>query len=206
MSSGLLARKASFFKGLHYKSCLFYSFLTFLKLGKDYDLRYKIASRYIKPGDFVLDVCAGPGRLVLFLPLLCKYTGIEASADFRSVLFQKGLACQTADLHDGLGQVDLYYDVIVMIISLCHFRQTSMDSLLESFKKIGKRVVIIEDVLPVKRDKGSFIQRAMDYFCSTDYYLPMELFTAEEFEAVMSKHSYSCQREGRRYMVACYEP
>lgn len=193
-----------FLRGLHYRNHLVYSFLTFLKLGRDYDLRYRIASRYINNGDSVLDVCAGTGRLVLFLPPGCLYTGIEASADFANMLAAKKLAYQKMDLHKELPCVSSRYDVILMIISLCHFRRTSLGILLETFKTIGKKVVIVEDVLLKRRDKNSFLQKAMDFLCGTDYYLPTELFTSDEFRGVMKKYGYRLLGQENRYVVACY--
>ncbi len=194
-----------YLKGIHYRNAFIYSLLTFLKLGRDFSLRYKIASEYIKPGDFVLDVCAGVGRLADFLPQDCKYLAIEASPEFAAILSRRGLDCKKVDLHTGTMPAGLRTDVAVLIISLCHFRQTSLDILLESFKKISRKVVIVEDVLLKKRGKNSLLQKAMNYFCSTAYFLPMELFTITEFEQAMRKHSYACQKYNARYWVGCYE-
>ncbi|MFH1692596.1 MAG: class I SAM-dependent methyltransferase [Candidatus Omnitrophota bacterium] len=191
-------------EGVNYRNAFAYSLLSRLKLGRDSMLRYKIASEYIKPGDFVMDVCAGVGELVAFLPQDCRYLGIEASPEFVATLLHKGLNCKKIDLHESFNIGNTTADIIVMIISLYHFRNTTLECLLEAFKKFSKKVVIVEDVLIKKRAKASLRQRAINYLCSTDYYLPVELFTAAEFEQVMQRHSYSFQKYNERYWVGCY--
>lgn len=193
-------------KGIHYRSLAVYSFLTMLKLGMDYHLRYRIARRYINPGDYIVDVCAGSGQFSKFLLEGCDYLAIEASPDFIKSLSSKELKYKLLNVHEGLKIQDLQFDVVVMIISLCHFKNTSLHILLEDFKKIGKKVVIVEDVLLKERRKDSLIQRVMNYFCSTDYFVPMELFTRQEFCRAMQAHGYLCQSYGRRYIVGYYEP
>lgn len=199
--------KKSFFslKGIHYRSLVVYSFLTLLKLGMDYHLRYRIARRYIKPGDHIIDVCAGSGQFSRFLLEGCDYLAIEASSEFIKSLSAKGLKYKLFNVHEGLKIKDLKVDVIVMLISLCHFKKTSLHVLLEDFKKLGKKVVIVEDVLLKERRNGSLIQSVMNYLCSTNYFMPMELFTLQEFCRVMQSHGYLCQAYGRRYIVGYYE-
>lgn len=199
-------KKLSFsLKGIHYGSLAVYSFLTMLKLGTDYHARYRIACRHVKPGDYVIDVCAGAGQFSRFLPQGCDYLAIEASPGFIKHLSAKGLKNKPLNVHGGLKIRDLKADVVVMLISLCHFKETSLHVLLEDFKKLGKRVVIVEDVLLKERRKESLIQSVMNYLCSTDYFVPMELFTRQEFCRVMRGHGYSCQARGRRYIVGYYE-
>jgi SAM-dependent methyltransferase len=193
------------FMGAHYRSEFLYNAITLLKLGWKYDLRYQIAARYIKSGESVVDVCSGSGRLKDFIPKDCSYTAIEASPEFLSILKKKGINSGQWDLHAGWLPSASVFDVIVMVISFYHFRETSASRLLESFKKAAKRVVIVEDVLRCPRGKGSMIQRAMNYLCRTDYYVPVaSWYTRPEFEQLMRGHGYQCEAVASRYMVGSY--
>lgn len=191
-------------KGIHYRNIHVYNFLTWLKLRSEYNLRYKIARSYINAGESVLDVCSGPGKLKEFIPLGCEYMAMEASPQFISNLLKQGIKTSSFNLHQGLPADNLKVDVVVMLISLCQFRQTSLNRLLEDFKRIGKRIVIIEDVLSRRRSMKNFIQRIMNFLCGQDYFIPMELFTVDEFKKTMQAHRYEYRPYNQRYHVGCY--
>lgn len=193
-----------FLRGLHYRSEFFYTALTLLKLGWKYHLRYRIARQYIKPADSIVDVCSGPGNLKDFVSKECIYTAIEASPEFISILQKKGIKHISWNLHAGWPESILAPDIIVMVISLCQFRKTSADFLLESFKKVSSRVVIVEDVLPRPRKEESLLQQAINYLCATDYYVPVTWYTRLEFAELMRSHGYQCQEASGRYLVGLY--
>lgn len=192
------------FKGINYRSPLAYNSLTFLKLLSDYDLRFKIARQYIHEGDSLLDVCAGDGRLQQFLPKGCSYFGIDASQEFTRRLSQKGLGYSRQDLHGGLSSGRSVHAVVVMIISLCHFRYTSADALLESFKSTGRKVVIVEDVLENRDMNRSLKRRLMNYLCRVDYCESLELYTHHEFAQILEKHDYKVTQYDQRYSVGTF--
>jgi hypothetical protein len=176
-----------------------------LKLGSSHSLRYQIAARYIKPGEFVADVCSGAGRFKDFIPESCSYTAVEASPEFLAILKKKRLNSAKWDLHAGWLPSVPVCDVLVMIISLCQFRETSAARLLESLKKAAKRIVIVEDVLREPRKKGSLIQRVMNYLCETDYYRSVvSWYTRSEFERLMQGHGFQCENVSGRYSVGLY--
>jgi hypothetical protein len=191
-------------KGAHYRSELFYNILTLLKLGCKYHSRHHIARHYIKPADSVVDVCSGSGRLKDFISKECTYTAIEASPKFISILQRKGINHIAWNLHAGWPKSILVSDIIVMVISLCQFRKTSVDLLLESFKKAASRVVIVEDVLKHPRKEESLLQQTINYLCATDYYVPVAWYTRSEFRDLMRSHGYQCIEESSRYMVGLY--
>ncbi|MEI7751263.1 MAG: class I SAM-dependent methyltransferase [Candidatus Omnitrophota bacterium] len=192
-------------KGAHYRSEFLYSALALLKLGKEYDLRFKIAARYIGPEESVIDVCSGPGDLRNFIPGDCTYTAMDASLEFLSLLKKKNVETIVCDLNAGWPPSVPGSDVITMVIALSQFRNTTADILLESFKEAAKRVVIVEDVLPRPQKEGSLIQRAMNYLCGTDYYVPVSSwYTCSEFQRLMRDHGYQCETVSSRYMVGLY--
>ncbi len=193
------------FKGLHYRSRLFYNTCDFLKLGTNRNLRYKIAARYINSKQSVVDVCAGTGTLKKFLLKDCSYEAIEASTEFLKVLELKGIKCQCLNLHQELSPGKYWGDVIVMIISLSQFRKTSVDKLLEYFKGAAGRVVIIEEVLSSPRLEKSFYQGMVNHLCANEYYIPVVWYTSGEFEEVMKAHGYRCERVTERYRVGIYD-
>ena len=199
-----MGKNTFFIKGILYRNPLIYNLLAKIKLRRDSSIRYEIAAKYIKAGDSVLDVCAGMGELKNFLPESCKYICLEASPEFLSQLSQKNIQYKSINLHEGINTEDFQVDAVVMIISLYQFRNTSMHNLLEDFKKIAKKVVIVEEVLVKKRGKDSFVQKTINYLCATDYYLPIELFSFDEFEEVMQKHNYRREKYRKRYIVGYY--
>lgn len=196
--------KIALARGIHYRSPIIYQFFTALKLRRHSRQRYHIAARYIRDGESVLDVCAGFGEFKGFLPASCTYQAIEASPSFNGRLFQKAIACQAMNLHEGIDTEISSVDVITMIISLCQFKETSAGRLLDDFKKMARRVVIVEDVLPESRKTPWLIEKVRDYLCATEYYRPMRLFSAGEFEAMMRRHGYQCHQYNERYWVGSY--
>lgn len=199
-----MSKKITFPKGILYSHPFIYNFLTKIKLKNNYHLRYKIATQYIQPGNSVLDVCAGQGGLKNFLPKDCDYICIEAGSEFISELFKKKIKHFSINLHEGINIRDLQVDVIVMIVSLYQFRNTSIHNLLEDFKKITKKAVIVEEVLLNKRSNNCICQKILNYLCASDYYIPTELFSIDEFEQVMHEHNYKCKRHSERYVVGYY--
>ena len=192
-------------KGIHYTNSCAYKLQTFCKLRSQYCKRFEIASNYINEGEEVLDICAGTGELRKFLPRKCKYNAVEASTSFASLMARDCIDCSIIDLHEGIGSFKRKADVVVMIISLCQFRNTSVDSLLEDLKRIARRVVIVEDVIPKKTNMRGFIDKAMNYFCATDFYRPTELLTRTEFESLMRDHGYEHIQNDKRYAIGLYE-
>ncbi len=194
-------------RGIHYRNCFIYELFTFLKLGIRCHLRYNIAAQYIVSGESVLDVCAGTGRFCGYLPRGCNYFTIEASDGFIPMLSKRSKKNIKINLHEGI-EIGRFFrvDVVVMLISLCQFRDTSMNQLLEGFKRIAqKKVVIIEDVLASKDEHRSLKRKIMNYLCAEDYFLPLRLFSFEEFRAVMLRHNYICKRYNTRYAIGYYE-
>ena len=139
-----------------------------------------------------------------YLANSCDYMAVEASLEFASILSKRKIKYFQLNLHEGLNIVLKKVDVITMIISLCQFRDTSMHDLLECFKRMANKVIILEDVLVKPRDKNSFLQRTMNYLCSTDYYQPITLLTADEFKRIMAEHNYTCRKHSDRYLVGYY--
>ena len=190
-------------RGIHYQSPPIYEFFTLLKLRRDYRLRYQIAAQFIKPGESVLDVCAGYGEFRKFIPRSCDYQALEASLAFNKELARKKIPYQRKNLHEGLDTQVPAVDVAVMLISLCQFQNTTLHPLLEDFKKIARKVIIVEDV---QNKTPRFVEKFRDYLCATEYYLPMKLFSADQFEAAMKQHGYRCQKYNERYWVGYFEP
>lgn len=192
-------------KGIHYRNPKVYNLLTFLKLRNDYNLRFRIASRYVRAKETVLDICAGTGRLMDFLPEGCRYVSLDFSPGFLSILSYKSKFFLNMDLHKGLEMGDFQADSVVMIISLYHFRHTSLHKILEDLKKMGKKVIIIEEVCNKAKRFINF-PRFTDYLCAIEKYLPAQLFREEEFRDVALKHGYRYQRYDKRYCLALYPP
>jgi len=193
------------FKGYHYRSAWFYNVADLFKRGAAYNARFRIAARHVRPGDAVLDVCSGTGRFRGFIPADCPYTAVEASPEFCRVLGKKRIGRIMTDLHQGLPADVPRHDVAVMIISLVQFRKTSAGRLLEAFKKASGRVVIVEEVLPCPRPEYSWFQKVVNYLCATDYYVPVSWYARGDFEELMRRHGYRCERTGGHYMVGYYE-
>jgi hypothetical protein len=195
----------NFFKGCHYRSEWLYNILDLFKRGAGYNARFHIAARHVVAGDAVLDVCSGTGRFREFISPACHYTAVDASPEFCRALEKKNVSRIICDLHQGIPADVPGCDVIVMIISLVQFRKTSAGRLLEDFKKIAGRVVIVEEILPCPRPEHSWFQKVVNYLCATDYYVPVAWYTRQDFEELMRRHGYRCERIGEHYMVGCYE-
>jgi hypothetical protein len=119
-------------------------------------------------------------------------------------LAAKNIPFYSQNLHQGLRDIPKF-EVITMVISLCQFRNTSLHQLLEDFKKIAEKIVIVEDVLPDGKRTPPIVERFRDHLCATDYYLPMQLFTAKDFQSLMDQHGYECYAYNDRYWVGRYE-
>jgi cyclopropane fatty-acyl-phospholipid synthase-like methyltransferase len=193
------------FRGVHYKNWTIYKLITLLKLRGEYNYRYKLASKYIKNGETVLDICAGGGDLKKYLPKQCDYTTIEKSDNFSKILAKKNIENMKINLHEDFTFVYKKYDVVIMLISLCHFRNTSVSMLLEKFKLMGDRVIIIEEVLRKKRESTSCVYQIINYLCATEYYMPIDLFTDEEFKKVIELNDYEYIKSTDRYRIGLYQ-
>lgn len=191
-------------KGQYYQNPYIYNFLTFLKLWKDCSLRFEIARANVEEGQSVLDVCGGTGRLREFLPSGCSYACVDASSGFGPALLKQGIKYIQTDLHNGVDIKRLKSDVVIMVVSLYQFRHTSMHDLLESFKDIAKKVVIVEDVLPQGKVEKTLKKKIINYLCAVEYFQPLELFSAQEFKDVMRAHGYVCQEHGPCYVSGCF--
>lgn len=192
-------------KGIHYNSSALYRFCTWAKLGSNYNQRYLLAAQQIPTGSKVLDICAGTGELQRFLPESCQYTALEASQRFCRLLEGKGIRTICCNLHNGWPDLDGHasFDVAVMIISLAQFRKTTASHLLEYLKKKCHKVVVVEDILSARREK-SLYQRAVNYLCATDYYVPVSWYTAQEFSQLMVRHGYQCKQATDRYWIGTH--
>ena len=199
-----MGKRIGFIKGIRYRNAFVYNFLMLLKYRNNQNLRYKIVAEYIKPGDSVIDFCSGDGGLKKLLPYGCSYAGIEASPEFAAVLSKKNIKCHMVNLHNGLSISNLESDICVMLISLCQFRSTSVDSLLDSLKTVARRVVILEKVAKKKVSEESFIYRMNHYLCATDYYIMVQEFTTEEFKKIMERHGYKSKEYPGGYVTGCY--
>ena len=195
----------TFARGSHYQNSFVYNFFTFLKLRQEYQLRYQIAAQHIRPGESVLDICAGFGEFKDFLPSLCTYQVIEASLAFNRQLARRDIPYDWQNLHAGMNTRIPSVDVITMIISLCQFQKTTCHRLLEDFKKVAKKIIIVEDVLPGQKKTPVLVEKVRDHLCATDYYIPMQLFSADQFRSVMKEHGYDCRQVNARYWVGHYK-
>lgn len=208
-------------KGLLYNNVLFYELITKIKLGGKSNLRYQIVSKYVEPNDSVLDVCAGTGEFKKYIPKNCEYYAVERSENFSQYLQKKNITNFFINLHDGL-KIDRKFDTIVMIISLYSFKNTNIDNLITSLKKIAnKRVVILEEVFITPPEPSEFnlnvrkfryislIQKigalVTNYLCCTSYFKNTSLFHRNEFLELIKKHQFKCQEYQNLYTVALYE-
>ncbi len=193
------------FKGIRCRSWFIYNLLLFLRFGFNHDLRYKIAAEYVRPGESVLDVCSGAGDFKKFLPEDCPYACIDASPQFTAILSKKKINFHRMNLHKGIDSSIIRSDVCVTIGALCQFKTTSMDSLLEDFKEIARRVVVVEHIPKKTAVEGTLAYKANNYLIATDFTVNDREFSAEEFSRIMLKHGYRVRRCKGDYMVGCYE-
>jgi len=181
-----------------------YHLLTRLKLRGCYRLRYEIACKYVKYGDSVLDVCAAAGEFKNYLPNNCKYECIECSQGFISKLESKKIAYKKINLHEGINCVRIKSDILVMITSLCQFKETSAHGLLEEFKNIADKIVIVEDVLGNMWHEGGIVQRVIKHLHETEFYSQKSVYSAAEYEKILGDHGYEYIKYDNRYAVGYY--
>ena len=194
----------TFLKGIHYSNRLFYNGTTWCMLGRDYYQRFHLAAQYIQSGDVVLDVCAGFGQLRNFLPEAGTYKAIEGNTSCIKHLQDARLDCVHVNLHKGVDLTNCSIDVIVMIISLYQFRNTSVELLLDTFKKHAKQIIIIEDAYSSLLRYCKPMQRLKHYLCACPEYSPASLFTHDEFIALMKTHQYTAIHSSKRYLCGLY--
>lgn len=192
-----------YFKGLLYKSEIVYTLAALYKFGFKQHERFNLAVQNIEPGESVLELCPAYGKLIHYLPENCSYRCIDASPHFIKALKARKINCLNMDLRKGLDHVEKV-DVIVIIDSLCHFRETSVDCLLENFKSIAKKIIIIECLERKDRSRGTLMRRLVYYLTAMSYYLPVDMFYYSEFESLLDKHNYQCRRYNDVFAVGLY--
>lgn len=198
--------KKTIFAGILYRSNLLYAFQTFLKLRSKKSLRFQIAAQYISPGESVLDVASGGGWLRDYIPASCSYTCIEVGDAFIQSLTRRNVKFLKMDLHQGMGELKTKFDTVVMIISLYQFRHTSLEQLLDQFKEIANKVVIVEEVSLLENNGLTVKDIVLNYLCQTEYFMPTKILSAHEFRTICEEHGYVVKIDSRRnsYMVATY--
>jgi len=206
----------TFLKGLHYNNILIYNLITKLKFKGFEKLRFDIAKNLIRDGESVLDICSGPGELRKFLPETCTYAAVEMSPKFINHLQKNNIQTFSINLHDEFN-LDYEVDTIIMIYSLYQFKNTSARNLLNEFKRVAtKKVIIVEEILeekneaiPSKYSSLYIAQRigmvARDYLCSLDFYRPTNLFGEDEFKKLMSASEYQITSLSNMCTVAVYD-
>ena len=207
----------TFLKGLHYNNILIYNLITKLKFKGFEKLRFDIAKNLIRDGESVLDICSGPGELRKFLPETCTYAAVEMSPKFIDHLQKNNVQTFSINLHDDEFNLDYEVDTIIMIYSLYQFKNTSARNLLNEFKRVAtKKVIIVEEILeeknegiPSKYSSLYIAQRigmvARDYLCSLDFYKPTNLFGEDEFKKLMSDGGYQITSLSNMCTVAVYD-
>jgi ubiquinone/menaquinone biosynthesis C-methylase UbiE len=207
----------TFLKGAHYNNLLIYNLITKLKYGGSEKLRFEIAKNLIMGGESVLDICAGTGELSNFLPESCQYTAVEMSPKFTAHLKKNNIKTFNINLHNDEFNLDDEVDTIIMIYSLYQFKETSALKLLDKFKRLArKKVIIIEEILEKKNEAISnensslYIAQRIgmvlrDYLCSLDYYKPMSLYEEDAFTKLMSDSGYKITSFSNICTVAVYD-
>jgi len=195
----------NWFRGVRYRNWFVYNFLLFLRFGVHYNLRYKIAAEYVGSENSVLDVCSGAGDLRKFLPENCVYACVDASPQFAAILSKKNIHCYKINLHKGINGHTPQFDVLAMVGGMCQFRMTSMDMLLEDFKKIARKIVVLEHVAPKEVKEGSLWHKLNNYLIANDYTVPDREFSEKEFNEIMSSHGYRVRSCDAGYRVGYYD-
>jgi len=163
-----------------------------------------MAAEFIKPDEFIIDICGATGSFKRFLPAGCDYFCLDASEGLTRNLSNKGIKYQNCNITNELPFLHKTFDVAVMIISLCHFRGLTLDRLLENLKSTARRIVIVEEILEKKRRPNSIIQKTINFLSETEYYRPIGLFTKLEFSTIMRMHGYQCISRGKRYKIGLF--
>lgn len=207
------------FKGILYSNVFFYNFITKIKLGKNENLRFLLAANYIDRNQSILDYCAGIGRMKDFLPENCYYSTLEMSDRFSAYLESKGIPNYKMNPLEKMPVPEKSFDIVIMIISLSHFRHNRIDDLLVQMKKIArKKVIIVEEVIYKYRDihkttafslRTQIINRIgrlfINFLTSKPYTTPAQQFSPEELEAILEHHSLKIFREKNNYIVGIWE-
>jgi hypothetical protein len=192
-------------RGIHYQSRFSYALLDFLKSPIHGNLRFNIIKNIGGNAKSCLDVAGGPGDLANFLPKQCQYTCIDASTGFLSNFSEDGLTAPIKfDLHEGLPNLSKEYDLVTMVISLYQFRSTSASLLLDQFKTVGKKVIIIEEVRELKAQGFSLREKVMNYLCASDFYKYTSLFSYQSFKALAEQHGYFVYAKNKHLSIALY--
>lgn len=202
--NSLMALKKSVSEGILYRNAFLYMLVTLFKLGSKKNLRFQIAAQYISAGESVLDVASGGGWLRDYIPASCSYTCIEMGDAFTKSLAKRNVSFMKMNLHQGIDGLKTKFDTAVMIISLYQFRHTSIDQLLEQFKEVANKVVIVEEVSALENNELTIKDKALNYLCKTEYFMPTKILSAHEFRAICEKHGYEVKIDSRKnsYMIA----
>jgi len=113
--------------------------------------RYSGVSRFIKPGETVLDVGGGPGVISLFIKN--PITVLDINKEELKIAEISGANILEVDFNNN-NLKDSSYDVVVSVSALEHIKQNKRENYLKELKRIAKkRIIIFTPIGSLKYDK-----------------------------------------------------
>jgi demethylmenaquinone methyltransferase/2-methoxy-6-polyprenyl-1,4-benzoquinol methylase len=130
--------------------------MRFITLGRVDMIKEDIVSRWIKPGQRVLEIGCGTGSLAAMINKKgARVTGIDISEDMLEIA--RGNAPMARFIHMTAVEIDRFrgsgFDCIVATLSLSELTEDEIDIVLEESAKILKdkgRLIIADEVVPEK--------------------------------------------------------
>jgi len=120
--------------------------------GRHHRARYAAVADLVPPGADVLELCCGPGTLYrrFLAGKVGRYTGLDYSPRFVSLLRRRGVDARLVDLHDD-GPLPAA-DVVLMQASLYHFLPDCA-RLIERMRAAAReRVIVVEPIRNLTTD------------------------------------------------------
>jgi ubiquinone/menaquinone biosynthesis C-methylase UbiE len=155
-----------------------FNYVRFLLAGKQKKMKIFI-KKYLDQYECgtVADICSGTGDFAELVSREAKYVGFDLNSDFinfarKRYLNDKNKKFVKVNVLTSKAIQKSKFDAVMLISALHHFSDDDLKILLQTVKKMTKKVVIIADIIPdpphliqkffARIDRGKFVRTAPD--------------------------------------------
>lgn len=122
-----------------------------LLYGPALDARWRAVSRLVRPGETVIDLCAGDGEVRRHLPPSVRYLAVDANATFVRSLWAQHVEARLVDVRT---EAIPRGDVVMMLGSLYHFVPEQVAMVERMKAAAGRLAIVVEPAVNLSSGSG----------------------------------------------------